>query len=319
MSARNEARRRRRVLRLLRTALVCLIALAVALLFSIVPYRSFLSAAQIAARGEGEVRLHFLSVGQGDCTIVEFPGGDVLVVDAGDGSFEANNAIVSYVKGLNVRSLSLLATHADIDHYGGFSELLRVFQADKFYLPVLSSPTSAYQGLLAAIAREGCETQTLTRYDVIGDASGAYVVCISPHGVDETDSNAASTMLYMSYAGVNILLSADADAAREKSILSELQLAEDILDSGIYRVRPDETHILKVAHHGAAGSSDADWLAFLSPEAAIVSCGAGNGYHHPAGEAMARLAGLGTQIYRTDELGNIMLTVRGGSYTITYA
>ena len=154
MSARNKARRRRRVLRLLRTALVCLIALAVALLFSIVPYRSFLPAAQIAARGEGEMRLHFLSVGQGDCTIVEFPGGDVLVVDAGDGSFEANNAIVSYVKGLNVRSLSLLATHADIDHYGGFSELLRVFQADKFYLPVLSSPTSAYQGLLAAIARE---------------------------------------------------------------------------------------------------------------------------------------------------------------------
>lgn len=75
MSARNKARRRRRVLRLLRTALVCLIALAVALLFSIVPYRSFLPAAQIAAHGEGEMRLHFLSVGQGDCTIVEFRAG----------------------------------------------------------------------------------------------------------------------------------------------------------------------------------------------------------------------------------------------------
>ncbi|HIZ24070.1 MAG TPA: MBL fold metallo-hydrolase [Candidatus Gallimonas intestinigallinarum] len=121
MSARSEARKRRRIMRLLRTALVCLVALAVGLLFCIVPYRSFLPAAQIDAREEGEMRVHFLSVGQGDCTIVEFPGGDVLVVDAGDGSFEANNAIVSYIKGLDVRSLSLLATHADIDHYGGFS------------------------------------------------------------------------------------------------------------------------------------------------------------------------------------------------------
>lgn len=319
MSARSEARKRRRIMRLLRTALVCLVALAVALLFCIVPYRSLLPAAQIDAREEGEMRVHFLSVGQGDCTIVEFPGGDVLVVDAGDGSFEANNAIVSYIKGLDVRSLSLLATHADIDHYGGFSELLRVFQADRFYLPVLSSPTSAYQRLLTAIEGEGCKAQTLTRYDVIGDASGAYAVCISPHAVDETDANAASTMLYVSYQGINLLLAADADAAREEHILSELTLAEDLLDSGAYRVRLDETHFLKVSHHGSAGASSAQWLSFLSPVAAIVSCGAGNGYHHPAGATMARLAALGTQIYRTDELGNIMLAIRDGRYTLTYA
>ena len=319
MSVRGAARKVRRMLCIVRAGLVCLIALAVALLFYIVPYRVFLPAAQIAARGEGEMRLHFLSVGQGDCTIVEFPDGSALVVDAGDGSFEANNVIVSYIKGLNVRSLSLLATHADIDHYGGFSELLRVFRADRFYLPVLPSAASAYRSLLAAIEREGCNTETLTRYDVIGHASGAYAVCISPHAVDETDGNSASTMLYLSYAGVNILLSADADAAREEQILSELELSESLLDSGGYRVRLDETHILKVSHHGSDNASSTDWLSFLSPEAAVVSCGTGNAYHHPAGGTMARLAELGTQIYRTDELGNVLLSVRDGSYTITYA
>ena len=59
------------------------------------------------------MRIHFLSVGQGDCTVVEFPDGDALIIDAGDGSFSANNALVRYLKGLDVSALTLIATHAD--------------------------------------------------------------------------------------------------------------------------------------------------------------------------------------------------------------
>ena len=171
MSRAAEEKKRRRLLRLIRTGIVCLTAFAVALALCILPYRALLPAAHIPARGEGELRVHFLSVGQGDCTIVEFPSGKALVVDAGDGSFEANDTIVSYIKGLDCSSLLLAVTHADIDHYGGARELLRVFSFDCVYLPVLPSGAPAYESFLDAVLKEGCARDTLVRYDAVEDAS----------------------------------------------------------------------------------------------------------------------------------------------------
>ena len=84
-----------------------------------VPLTSLLPAYKIAAREEGELRVHFLDVGQGDCTIVEFPSGDAVVIDAGDGSFTNRNHTVRYLKALAPKRLTMILTHADADHYGG--------------------------------------------------------------------------------------------------------------------------------------------------------------------------------------------------------
>ena len=304
------------VMRILRTACIAFTAAAVSLFFYLVPFRALLPAAALPSREEGEMRLHFLSVGQGDCTIAEFPDGDALVIDAGDGSFASNNELVRYLKGLDVSALTLVATHADVDHFGGFSEILRLFEVEKVWLPVLGAQTDAYARFLAAVEREGCETDTLVRYDVITRPSGAYFVCISPHASGETDENESSATLFFSYGGVEALLCSDMSTARENDLLGELALGEDIFDSGEYAVRLRETDILKVAHHGSAGASGEEWLSCLSPETAILSCGAGNAYRHPAGETLARLAQAGAQIYRTDELGHIIVHIGDGGYTV---
>lgn len=310
------ARKCERALRIMRTALVALTACAVALFFFCVPFRALLPAAALSAREPGEMRVHFLSVGQGDCTIVEFPDGDALVIDAGDGSFSANNELVRYLKGLDVTALTLIATHADADHFGGFAEVMRLFDVQRVFLPALGSDTQAYRRFLAAVQAEGCAADTLVRYDSIVRDSGAYAVCISPHAAGETDENDSSVTLYLSYGGVNMLLCADIGASRENSLLAEAELSEDIFDSGGLRVRLDETQILKAAHHGSAEASGEAWLSYLSPEAAVISCGAGNSYRHPAGETLGRLAQAGAEIYRTDELGHIVVSVKDGAYTI---
>lgn len=309
-------RRHAALMRGMRTLLCVLAAAAVGLFFLIVPFRALLPADDVAPRGEGEMRLHFLSVGQGDCTIVEFPDGDALVIDGGDGSFSANDALIRYLKGLRVSAFTLIATHADADHYAGLTEVLRVFGAERVYLPAIASSESAYRRFLTAVEREGCETDTLVRYDVIARSSGAYAVCISPHAAEETDENDASALLYLEYQGVRVLLCADMSAVRERALLRELSLTDTIFDSGAYRVRLEGIDLLKVSHHGSAGASCAEWLSYLSPAEAVISCGAGNTYRHPAGETLERLSSVGADIYRTDELGTIVVAISGGGYTI---
>ena len=66
-------------------------------------------------------------------------------------------------------------------------------------------------------------------------------------------------MLYFSYAGVNVLFTGDISEEREKRLLEEQKLGDELgeylFDSGNYAVRLEETDILKVAHHGSDGSS----------------------------------------------------------------
>lgn len=306
----------KRIQRVVKYSLIALIVAALAITAALVPYRLLLPAVAIPERAEGEMRVHFLDVGQGDCTIVEFPSGDALVVDAGDGAFANDGYVIRYLKGIAPASLTLVATHADADHFGGFTEILRAFDVEKVYLPPVGADTSAYRQFLDAVRREGCAQDTLARYKSLLDGSGAYAVCISPHAAEETDENESAAMLYLAYEGVGVLLASDASAAREKELLEEYALSEHIFDSGALTVRLSEVDILKVGHHGSAGSTSEEWLALLQPETAVISCGAGNAYGHPSGDTLARLFAAGAESYRTDELGTVVACISDGTYTM---
>ncbi|MFJ8440603.1 ComEC/Rec2 family competence protein [Kitasatospora griseola] len=62
--------------------------------------------------------------------------------------------------------------------------------------------------------------------------------------------------------------------------------------------------VLKVAHHGSANQ---DWalMATLRPRLALISCGTGNPYGHPAPQTVSGLRALGATVVRTDRVGDI--------------
>ena len=293
--------------------------LVIALLHLFVPLSSLLPAERMEPRAEGELRVHFLDVGQGDCTVIEFPSGDVVLIDAGDGSFFNRIHTVRYLKALAPAHLTMILTHADADHYGGFEALVQAFGADAFYLPAAGEDTPEYAALLDAVERSGAETGVMTRYGVIADRSGAYLACISPRSLDDEEGNEASSVFYLRYEGVGVMLAGDISSAVERRLVRENALLEGIFDCGDFRVRPEETEILKVSHHGSAYSSCTEWLSLLSPEAAVVSCGAGNSFSHPSPEALGRISAVGAEIYRTDELGDVIVGIHEGGYTLSYS
>ena len=222
---------KRRVLIAVVSALVAAIVLTVGLLNYFLPFRTlFLPAAEVPPRGEGEMRFHFLDVGQADCTIVEFPDGKTLVVDGGSSSRESEDKVASYLFGLGSPRLTIVATHADLDHFGGFSYLLETFEVEKAYLPILPSEAMEYTEFLSDLEEEGCETETLSRYKSISGGD-AFCMCLSPYSAGETEENDASTVLYFDYMGVQTVLSSDISAEREKKLVLEYGLMEGIFDA----------------------------------------------------------------------------------------
>ena len=287
--------------------------LFLAVFFAFVPFRLLLPAYKHPKRGEGELRLHFLNL-DGGVTIVEFPDGEALVINAGAGQFTQDNTLCRYLRALDTTSLSVLATSSASSHVGGMPALYEVFSIAKTYLPVLPADTGSYTRFLAAAQKEG-QVVPLSRYGVIENGSGAYALCLSPYTVEETTSSAeSSTVLYLSYAGVGVVLSGDVTQKRENQLVKEYELSNSIFDSGRYRVKLEDTQILCVSSHGSDSGSSENWLSLLRPSASVICC---NQNERPSAGALGRIGAYSEKVYRTDELGTIIVTIKNGGFTVT--
>ena len=101
----------------------------------------------------------------------------------------------------------------------------------------------------------------------------------------------------MNIEGNSFLFTGDAMENAERDMLANgLDLSADVL---------------KVGHHGSAGSSTSRFLQAVSPDYAVISVGAGNSYGQPTEEALARLGATGATVLRTDELGSVVAVTDG--------
>jgi competence protein ComEC len=84
-----------------------------------------------------ELRIAYLSVGQGDAAVVEFPGSKVLVIDAGGSAsdFDPGESVVApYLRSRKILRVDyLFVSHPRVDHYGGMRVLAQQFSPTEFW------------------------------------------------------------------------------------------------------------------------------------------------------------------------------------------
>ena len=136
----------------------------------------------------------------------------------------------------------------------------------------------------------------------MGDASIRVLHPAVPDWERQRVRNDDSVVLEVRYGDVAVLLLGDVGAGIERSIATQLT--------------PAKHRILKVAHHGSRTSSSRELLESWRPDIAIISCGRGNSFGHPAPDVLQRLESVGTTIYRTDLHGQISLETDGADVHI---
>ena len=346
LGGKTEKRRKVRILRAL-GALLLAAAVAAAVCVDLFAFPleylwAFAYAPHIVARGEGELRVHFVDVGQGDCTVVEFPDGKTMIVDGGDEREETRMRVLGYCRALGVEAFDVaVLTHPDSDHAGGLDDALRYFGARLVYTPFSDAgDSSAFAAFLAAAEGAGAEVRLSQMFEAGTSSSQEsfyYWMMLSPFSPEaaappdlsaEEGTNDLSAVIYLEYAGRRLLLTGDASSAVEER-LADAYLStggaafewEEDTDWGKVLLCPklETLDFLKAGHHGSGGSTGEALAALCRPQNVFVSCGAGNSYGHPSlaciGNVLA--ASPGAEIYRTDELGSVMLTVRAdGSYSV---
>ena len=72
--------------------------------------------------------VHFLDVGQGDCSLI-ICDGKTMLIDAGENGNESD--IIEYLNNQGVKTLTyFIATHPHSDHIGGAQEVINSFEVE---------------------------------------------------------------------------------------------------------------------------------------------------------------------------------------------
>ncbi|MFF5665274.1 ComEC/Rec2 family competence protein [Streptomyces griseofuscus] len=285
-------------------------------------------------------RYAMCDVGQGDATVLAAGAGAGVVVDAGPDPAAVDRCL----RQLGITRVPLLVlTHFHADHVAGLPGVLRgrevaAIETTGFEEPgqeaefVRREAAGRHIPVTRAVAGEERRTGPLSWRvlwppadtgrptaagppPVTGPLAGPGVPAgpgplagpappppDGPVAAPEFDGpNDASVALLVRAGGLRLLLLGDLEPPDQQALLRSPEAA------GMAGV-----DVLKVAHHGSA-YQDPELIRLVAPRVALISCGTGNPYGHPAPSTVAALRAGGALVLRTDRDGALAVGGAGGA------
>lgn len=263
------------------------------------------------------LQVHFIDVGQGDCTFIK-ANDKSIIIDAG--TQESGKHIINYLKNLGYTKNStidyLILTHTDSDHIGGACQLLDEYKFKNIYIPKMYSTFEIENNLIEEdynISYSKLWKETSKKiynevdkshkyYNFAGESISEKDFKINFYSptLDQYDnSNDYSPIMILESGNFKFAFVGDASEEVEEQFL--LNYEQEILDN-IF-----DCDVLKVAHHGSSSSTTEEFLSALSPEVAVISCSKDNSYNHPSDEVVNRLTNANCKILRTDTMDSIVI------------
>lgn len=260
-----------------------------------------------------EIEVRNLYVGQGDCAVIVGSNMPTLMIDGGsmDKSEIAKYTIAPALLSNAVECLDyVFITHPDKDHISGILEILEspslgisirnlvISDAAMNYCRRNPEGNANLQQLLADAAERRIPVSSVRSGSEVR-LGNLRVLCVWPMPGVWDDGNESSTVIALSTAdsGFTAIFTGDVGVESEGAILSTTE-----------SLRAD---YLKVAHHGSKNSSSSAFLEAVNPRMAVISAGIDNSYGHPHRETLDRFTNIGTRIYRTDEVGEVITKYDG--------
>ena len=279
-----------------------------AVLLGVVVSITFTPEFRTPALQEGQLRVHFLDVGQGDCILIQTADGRNVLIDAGD--VDTADAVADYLLKNGVHRIDLLViTHPHSDHIGGLPRILERFGVSAVLDPGLPHGSQVYREVLSTIESRRIVYKRAAQGERMGVGSDLTMEVLWPpsdYAVYGDDMlNDGSVVARVQFGDVSFLFAGDIQREAEGRLLASGQNLEST--------------VLKVAHHGSDSSTSNEFLQVVKPAYAVISVGADNEYGHPARSTLRRLSAIGAKVFRTDEQGTVVFTTDGRTVEVISA
>jgi competence protein ComEC len=207
------------------------------------------------------LRVTFLAVGHGGCTVFETPDGRTILFDAGTigGPEIAQRVIAPYLWHRGIHRIDdILISHADLDHFNGLPALLERFRVGRVLItPTFSAkPTPGVYATLKAITDAGVSMRIIHAGDRLVSGDVTFDVLHPPAAGPDGVENFRSMTVRVEHAGHSLLLTGDLQGSGLESVLTQKAHAVDVLQA---------------PHHGSRTSNTPAVAAWARPRV-VVSC-----------------------------------------------
>ena len=254
------------------------------------------------------MKVHFLDIGQGDATLIDFPNGEQMMIDCAkdSGVLEALGRVMPFYD----RTIEyMIITNPDRDHYAGCIDVLRRFDVKHIMYSGFEKKDTMWKSFLTVGGEEkktGAEMTivTSTKMWSVGEVQVEFLypdhdIALDPSVPSSTEKfsvNNTSIVTKISYGSQDIIFPGDAEATEERYLVQKYGNTLDV-------------EVVKLAHHCSQSSSITEFLAATTPAEVVCSSGAGNSYGHPHQRVLRRAERIGAHIWRTDLNGDILMTI----------
>jgi competence protein ComEC len=253
-------------------------------------------------------RVHFLDVGRGDTTILQFENGRTYLIDY-YGAVGKMLPIDYLINTLGVSELEVVViTHPHQEHFLGILRLIEAIPIRQVWLSNYPYTAPSYD-LVEQMLEQRKEIRVhFPRSGTIVAEGKDRILVLAPltHLLRGThqDVNNASIVLKVSIAhpeqdtSTNVVLGADAEIASWQQILQEHR--HDL-----------QAELLKVSHHGSQHGTDSFALAAIQPQYAVISVGS-NPFGHPDPDTLTLIEEhTSHRVFRTDVDGTCVFESDG--------
>lgn len=237
------------------------------------------------------LKVTVMDVGQGLSVVVQTNGESgrhTLVYDTGpaySSGFNMGDAVVvPYLRHWgNTELNTLVISHGDNDHAGGFSSLMEEFPATEVFL---GEKIQAEDILLEDMPFTFCRSGHAWEWDDV------IFEFLHPGQEVEKESNNRSCVLQITYKNQIMLLPGDIESVAERRLQHQITLAHPVT-------------LLVAPHHGSKTSSSIGFVNMLQPEHVVFSAGYKHHFGHPVKAVVQRYERMGTKPWNTAEQGAI--------------
>lgn len=250
-----------------------------------------------------ETTIAFLDVGQGDAAVISCYDGNTYLIDGGGvygreyGENAGKTVVLPYLQFQGEERIeAAFLSHPDSDHMIGILEILEEMPVKALYIS--DYPYKVTENI--EFLKEIVEKYPIKLYTVSDKANTekmwGFIYPLQGRVFADGNDNHGSMVLKYHDNGTDVLFTGDIEAADEKILLNS---GKDL-----------SADILKVSHHGSGSGTTEAFLEQTNAKAAIISCGRNNIYGHPHEETLERLKEAGTEVFRTDQEGTILLKLK---------
>lgn len=237
--------------------------------------------------------VELLDVGQGQSVFIDYGEMEVLI-DAGYPEY--GQSVCEKIRDRVDGKLDyVIATHSDLDHIGGLSEVYKVYDVEHTIYGDLTDEAACQ--IFEKDARAGSESFENDSNTTIDLGKNGSLTIFDPTD-KAADTNDNSVICLIQYGDTYFFCSGDAGESTEKMLRGKLP----------------ECDVVIAGHHGSSTSNSL--LDILQPEYFLISAGVNNEYGHPHKEVLTYATNQGASVYGTWKSGDITCTSDGMSVFI---